>query len=161
MPISVSHAAGSLKKFRRVAGQFDHQATFTTPPKNLPPFIAALFSAIGPIESGVVIISKIIFEPKNLDALLARYSLASLDDAQNTTDLTVLSAGENETQELLQAALADPVDFAFVPSPKVVHIYADHDDYVTFFTARKGNLSRIIEAFSAIGIMPNDYHRKL
>lgn len=45
--------------------------------------------------------------------------------------------------ELLKAALSDWVDFWYVPTPRVFMIYADHDEYSTFFADTKSSLNRV------------------
>ena len=49
-----------------------------------------------------------------------------------------------ETHRLLIASFSDWVDFWFVPQPKSFAIYADHDEYTTFYASTKSNLARVV-----------------
>jgi hypothetical protein len=64
--------------------------------------------------------------------------------------------------ELLEAALSDWIDFIFVPTPKPFVIYADHDEFTTFYANTKSNLNPVVEALSARGFKRvQDYERDL
>ncbi|HUA66595.1 MAG TPA: hypothetical protein VME24_12155, partial [Alphaproteobacteria bacterium] len=45
----------------------------------------------------------------------------------------------------LVATFSDWVDFFFVPAPKPFVIYADHDEYATFFANTKSKLNSVVE----------------
>jgi len=47
-----------------------------------------------------------------------------------------------ETAALLRAALADWVDFAFIPTPKPFVLYGDHDEFTTILAHTRSNLHR-------------------
>jgi len=99
-----------------------------------------------------------VFEPKSLIATLAKYSLS----AKACRDWSLQATGRDEVAEILQAALSDWIDFAFVPTPKPFVIYADHDEYVTFYANTKSNLNTVVEALSARGYRRVlDYQRDL
>jgi hypothetical protein len=49
---------------------------------------------------------------------------------------------------LLSAAFGDWVDFLFVPAPKPFVVYADHDEYATFFANTKSNLNKVADALT-------------
>jgi hypothetical protein len=57
------------------------------------------------------------------------------------------------------ATLSESIDFVFVPSPASFMLYADHDEYVTFFSRKKSHLTRVVQALSRIGIVPVQYRR--
>jgi hypothetical protein len=93
----------------------------------------------------------VVFEPKDLRHLLATNSL-SVEDYYH---LTIQATGQREIAELLQAALGDWVDFVFVPSPEVIAIYTDHDQYTTFYTQDDATLKTVssrleTEGFEAV-----------
>jgi hypothetical protein len=52
-------------------------------------------------------------------------------------------------EELLHTAFTDWFDFLFVPTPKPFVIYADHDEYTTFYANTRSNLRRLVETLSA------------
>src|SRR5205814_5704652 len=56
-----------------------------------------------------------------------------------------------ELQDLLHAVFADTVDFLVVPNPKRFVIYADHDEYTTFFVNTRSHINRIAESLLAQG----------
>ena len=160
MPITFDHTPGSFKKLRNKA-LLQEQRTFQTPLENLQPFVTTILSAIEPIQSGRIVIDEIIFEPHYLSDLLTGHSIM-VPPMSNTRDLHdwTLSCSEIvETQQLLVAVLRDKFDFMFAPTPGSFMIYADHDDYATFFSRKKSHLTRMVQALSRIGISPVEYWR--
>jgi hypothetical protein len=143
--MTLSETPGSLKRFRRTAWRF--QQTFQTPVQDLPLFVAAILSVHDSILAGCVTIDQVVFEPKHLNAVLARHSLP----IQPRHDWSLAASGREEVAELLDAALSDWLDFIFVPTPKPFVIYADHDEYTTFYANRKSNLNPVVEALSTRG----------
>jgi hypothetical protein len=159
--MKISDGAGELKRFRRAAMQCKHQQTFQTPLQQLGPFVASILAATGPLESGVTTIEQVVFEPRNLHALLAQYSVITEPVDENYLHGRCIEAvGDNEIEALLVAILGSWIDFAFVPKPKSFMIYADHDEYVTFFAARKSPLSLIATSLSEQGFRKVDYERR-
>jgi hypothetical protein len=144
----------SLERFRRIPWQF--QQTFHTPMQNLQPFARAILTANEQIQGGCITIDNIVFDLKHLATLLAKHSLPT--QCGRNWSLTV--TGQHEVETLLQAALSDWVDFIFVPTPELFVIYADHDEYTTFYADTKLNLSRVTEALSAKDfVIVKDYER--
>jgi hypothetical protein len=103
-----------------------------------------------------------IFEPRQINALLARHSISAADmrDNRSMHDWSLDCVGEDGVQELLTAALSDAIDFAFMPASKVFMIYADHDGYTTFFSATKSNLNHVVAPLQKVGFQPNDFRRR-
>lgn len=132
-----SHAAGEIQRFHRRSWKF--QQTFLTPLKDLPHFIATILSAF-PLKAASITIKQIGFEPKHLLALLATHSIP----AQNYQNITLTTIAPAEIAPLLEATLSDWIDFLFVPVPSPFAIYADHDEYTTFFANSRSNLNRVI-----------------
>jgi hypothetical protein len=63
---------------------------------------------------------------------------------------------------LLLAVFSDWVDFIFVPEPKSFGIYADHDEFTTFFAHTRSNLNRVVKPLAEGGFkMIPDYERRL
>ena len=62
---------------------------------------------------------------------------------QLTRDTSLTAVGPDNVQELLRTAFSDWLDFVFVPVLKLFVIYADHDEYATFYANTKSNLERI------------------
>jgi hypothetical protein len=46
-------------------------------------------------------------------------------------------------KEALIAVLSDCVDFLFIPTPTSFVIYADHDEYITFYAHTRSNLNQV------------------
>jgi hypothetical protein len=153
--MTLSETPGALKKFRRTTWRF--QQTFGTPLKNLQPFVATIITAHEPFERASLTIDGVIFEPKHLLDVLAKHSLPR----RYRRHISVTAAGRGEIQELLEAVLSDWIDFIFVPEPKPFVIYADHDEYTTFYANTKLNLNRVVHELRRQGfeIIP-DYERK-
>src|SRR5436190_24211484 len=100
----LSATSGSLKRLRNVPWRF--QQTFLTPLQNLQPFVATIVSARERTETGTVALDSIVFEPKNLNALLSAQSLPTSLQRESSIEAT----GHEEAAALLRAALTDSVD---------------------------------------------------
>jgi len=137
--MTLSEAPGYIKKFHKTPWKF--QETFETPLKNLKPFVRTIVSASQPLQLGSLTIDQWIFEPKHLIDLLTIYSLP----LRYTHEVCLTATGELEVEILLQAALSDWIDFIFAPSPKSFAIYADHDEFTTFFAHSRSNLNRVVK----------------
>jgi hypothetical protein len=153
--MTLSATSGSLKRLRRVPWRF--QRTFQTPLRNLQPFVATIISAREDIQGGRITIDSVVFEPKNLNTLLASQSFPPSLQSESSIE----AAGHQEVAALLEAALGDWVDFWFIPTPKPFVIYADHDEYTTFFANSKSNLNGVLEALLKRGFKTGDYERNL
>jgi hypothetical protein len=154
--MEVSHTPSVLKQFRRTPWKF--QRTFKTPLKNLQPFVATIASAGQSFKTASITIDQAIFEPKHWIDQLTRYSLPP----RYEKGTSVTAVGQPEIEELLNAALSDWVDFLFVPAPKPFVIYADHDEYTTFYANTGSNLNRVAEPLLTQGFEEvSGYQRRL
>ena len=154
--MTFSRTPGSLKRIRRTTWKF--QQTFLTPLKDLERFVSTIMSSHAPIEKGCVTIDQYGFEAKTLKAFLDQHSIS--DEIGH--DVSLEAVGQQEAEALLRSTLADWVDFFFVPTPKPFVIYADHDEYTTFYAHTKSNLNRIVHALSDKGFETvEDYERNL
>lgn len=142
--MKVSDASGAMKQLRKLSWTF--QQTFKTPVRSLAPFASTMLSA-GSLQDAFVTIEQVVFEPEHLISMLAAYSLT----ARIRKGTTITASGLKEVDQLLQATFSDSVDFLFVPRPKSFVIYADHDEYATFYANTRSNLNRIVLALSAKG----------
>jgi hypothetical protein len=153
--MNVSDTPSALKQIRKTPWKF--QQTFKTPLDNLQPFVAAILSTASP-ESACITIEQAVFEPKHWIDLLTRYSLPP----RYGKGVSVTAVGRQEVGELLHTAFTDWFDFFFVPTPKPFVIYADHDEYTTFYANTRSNLNRVVEALSAQGFEKvAEYSRQL
>jgi hypothetical protein len=153
--MTLSETSGSLKRLRKVPWRF--QQTFQTPLRHLQPFVATIVSAREPLQRATLTIDSVVFEPENLNALLSSRSLPPSLRRESSVEVF----GHDEVGLLLQAALGDSVDFWFVPTPKPFVLYADHDEYTTFFAASKSNLNGVVEPLRTAGFQMVDYERNL
>jgi len=145
----------ALKQFLRTPWPL--QETFLTPLKDLERFVSTFISVSKPIKKGCVTINQYVMEPKTLNAYLAHHSVSE----QIAHGVSLEAEGQQEVEALLRATLADWIDFLFIPTPKRFAIYADHDEYTTFYTNTKGDLSRIVLALREKGFKTVDgYERK-
>ncbi|HTC94995.1 MAG TPA: hypothetical protein VK699_16245 [Terriglobales bacterium] len=150
----LSEVPGSIKKFRKTRWKF--QQTFETPLKNLQPFVRTIVSASQPLQAGSVTIDQWVFEPKHLIELLTRYSMP----LRYEHDLSLIAHGEKEIEELLGAIFSDWIDFVFVPLPKSFAIYADHDEFTTFYAHTRSSLNRVTKPLASQGFrVIEDYQR--
>src|SRR5262249_41441496 len=143
--MKLSDAPTTLKQLRKTPWKF--QQTFKTPLEKLEPFVAAIVS-LGLPKTASVTIQQAVFEPKHWINLLTHHSLP----AKYGKGMGLIATGESEIQELLRAAFSDPVDFIFVPSPKRFVIYADHDEFTTFYANTTSQTNRIAEGLSTLGV---------
>src|SRR5580698_3423661 len=135
----------ALKKFRRTAWKF--QQTFETPLKDLKRFVSTIGQAAGPWRSASLTIELAVFDPTHLIDLLNANSIPP----RYQRGASIVTAGQKEIEALLEAALGDWVDFTFVPEPSSFAIYADHDEFTTFFAQNRSNLNRVVHALSGQG----------
>ena len=156
MSITLSETPGTLAKFQRTSLKF--QQTFRTPLKNLRPFVATIVSAQRPLDACRLTFDQVVFEPKHVISLLAANSLP----LKYGHDWTLAATGRDSVVGLLETVFSDWVDFLFVPKPNSFVIYADHDEYTTFFANRKSNYNRVVEALVAQGfVLVENYERPL
>jgi hypothetical protein len=154
---TLSHNSGTLAKFSRKAWKF--QRTIRTPLTNLEPFVAEIISALMPIEKGIIAIDGYVFEPKNLRKLLSAYP----QSMNLTHGWSIESITTQSIRELLLATFKDWIDFAFIPAPQQPFvIYADHDEYTTFYAMTKSNLNQVVHSLLARGFTQvKDFERSL
>ena len=158
--MTLSHTPGVIKQFRRTPWKF--QQTFHTPLGNLAPFVTAIASAIEPLRGGTVTITSVIYddpvELRYLSPLLAKYGTLS---PLFHPDWSIDAADREEIHALLLAAFSDFINFIFIPNPSRFSIYADHDEYVSFFAHTKSNLNSVVSRLTGQGFTPVDYQRVL
>jgi hypothetical protein len=146
----------ALKKFRRTAWKF--QQTFETPLKDLKRFVSTIDQAAGPWRSASITIELAVFDPTHLIDLMNANSIPP----RYQRGVSIIAVGLEESEALLEAALGDWVDFIFVPEPRSFAIYADHDEFTTFFAQNRSNLNRVVQALSGEGFkLESEYQRKL
>jgi len=110
------------------------------------------------MKSGCFTIEQAVFEPTHLIKVLADHSIPPRYEC----GVSFTATGQKETQLLLHAILTDWIDFIFVPEPKTFAIYADHDEYTTFFAHTRSNLNRVVKALTDDGFkIVADYERHL
>jgi hypothetical protein len=142
--MNVSDNPSALKQIRKTPWKF--QRTFKTPLNNLEPFVAAILSTAS-FKTACITIEQAVFEPKHWIDLLTRYSLPP----RYAKGVSVTATGQQELEDLLHTAFTDWFDFLLVPTPKPFVIYADHDEYTTFYANTRSNLNRFVEPLSAKG----------
>jgi hypothetical protein len=135
--MTLSETRASLNQIRRTAPRF--QQTFCL--KDWKRSVATIVSA-GEIQGGCLTIDQVVFEPTHLIELLNRYSIP----ARYGRGLSLTAVGQDEVQMLLHAAFRDGMDFVFFPNPKSFVMYADHDDFTTFYAQTRSSLNRIAKA---------------
>jgi len=154
--MTLSEATGALKKFRRTPWKF--QQTFLTPKEKLQDYVTAIVSADRRMKSGCTTIEQAVFEPTHLINLLAEYSMPRRYEC----GVSLTAIGEPEVKMLLHAVFSDWIDFIFIPEPKSFAIYADHDEYTTFFAHARSNLNRVVKVLADHGFkIVADYERHL
>jgi hypothetical protein len=143
----------SLRLFHANPWQF--QQTFSTPLKDLNRFVSAIFAPFS-WERGAFSTDEVVFEPHHLLRLMAENSI----HVENFWALNLEAHGEKETAELLEAALGDWVDFVFLPVPESIAIYADHDEYITFYAKGESVLSTLKLELIRAGFKPIEAYER-
>ena len=154
----ITEAPGAAQALRRkLARSRDYyQETFRTTSRQVRLFTSTVLAAHTHLDAGSVTLEQVVFTPKNLEALLANNDLP----LTYGRDTTITASGAKECEALLEAAWSDWLDFYFVPAPSTFQLFADHDEYTTFFAATKGHLARIVTALSAAGFSRVEGYRR-
>ncbi len=119
-------------------------------------FVEEVVSACHACQSGCVTLDQIVLEPKNLIGLFSSYSIRP----QVGHGWSITAEGRQEMEALLYAAFRDPIDFIFVPKPAPFAIFADHDEFATFYAHTHSNLNRAVGALTRTGFEAvHDYER--
>lgn len=143
--MTVVQMEGAMKRFRRTPWRF--QQTIETPMQHLDGFVSVIASAHGKLEKAVVTIDQVVFDTDHLNALVAD----GVSTPRLARDFSIATDDAQDIAPLLRAAFADWIDFLFVPTPKPFVIYADHDEYATFYANTKSHLNRIVEPLASRG----------
>lgn len=143
-----------IQRFR--AAPFQLQKTFKTPLKDLTRFVATALAPFS-LQSGVLSTDEVVFEPTNLKRELAN----SFGHNGDWYELNIRVEGQQDIARLLQASLGDWVDFLFLPVPELFAIYADHDEFTTFYASEESHLASITSALTNAGFEPvANYYRE-
>jgi hypothetical protein len=153
--MTLSESPEFLKKFRKTPWKF--QQTFITPHRNLQHFVAEVVSGSLPCRSGRLTLDQVIFEPTNLISLFNSYSIPP----QYGHGWSITAEERQEIEAVLHAAFRDAVDFIFVPTPARFAIFADHDEFTTFYAHTRSNLNRVAEALTRGGFAAVHHYRRL
>jgi hypothetical protein len=143
----IAEAPGAAQALRQKLGRSQdyYQETFRTPSRQARLVTTTVLATHTQLDAGSVTIEHVVFTPKNLEALLGDNDLP----LTYGRDTIITASGAKESEALLEAAWSDWLDFYFVPVPSTFQLFADHDEYTTFFAATKGHLARIVTALSA------------
>jgi hypothetical protein len=135
-----------LSRLRGSAATLE-QRTFRTPLDRLESFVSSLLQGDPPFISASLIVQQVVFTPTRLDQLLSRYDLP----VDHSKSRAIVAETARETTALLNAALAEWVDFYFLPVPQRFILYADHDEYTTVYAGAEATLLQMAEALTGAG----------
>ena len=154
--MTVTHTPGAVKKFRRTPWRF--QQTVERPQaSDLDRFVSTIICAHDGVEAATVVIYEIVFDTERITALCPAGSALPL-----TRESSISAQSREEFHALLFAAFWDAPDFICIPTPKPFVLYADHDDWITFYANTKSNLNGIIEPLASHGYdLVKYWHREL
>jgi hypothetical protein len=142
-----------LQRFRSAPWQF--QQTFVTPLKDLKCFVSTI-CGVHSLDRAVLTTDTVVFEPQDVIRFFASHSVT----LENCYKFTVLAEGQDEIAELLEVVLSNWIDFLFVPTPQSFAIYADHDEYTTFYFSNHETLVEFVEKLREAGFKDiHDYKR--
>lgn len=135
---------------------FRFQHTFRTPLDQLGAFVSTILAAHPQMAGATFVVENWVFEPTHLLAV----SGVSADEIGS--EAVIRADSTPAAESLLVAALSDWVDLFFIPEPRLFVIYADHDEYCTFYSGERSNLARVREALINAGFqMVEGYERSL
>jgi hypothetical protein len=149
---SLSRIPAQIERFRMAPWPF--QQTFQTPLKDLQRFVDA-FSGQMPLEKCALNTDEVVFEPKHLLEFLSRFSIT----VENQWKFILSADSSEEGASLLVATLSDWVDFCLVPESGKFAIYADHDEYITFYAEEETTIGTIRSSLVQAGYKANGYIR--
>jgi hypothetical protein len=119
--------------------------------------VATILSTNQQIESGRVTIAQEVFEPESLIDLVTKYALP----LRYSSDVSLVATGKQEVETLLETVFSEWLDFIFVPEPQQFSIYADHDEFTTFFTHPQPEMEKLVGALTGKGFSKiPDYQRE-
>ena len=139
-----------LQRFRLSPWPF--QQTFETPLKDLKRFVSTILVTYS-LDKAALTTDEVVFEPHDVIKLLAANSIK----LENCYKFTVQAEGQAGIAELLETVLNNWIDFLFVPTPQSFAIYADHDEYTTFYLPTNALLTEFTGRLKAAGFkaVPN------
>jgi hypothetical protein len=122
------------------------QQSFSTPLQGLNHFVSVIADGI-PWEVAELTTDEVVFEPCNTLQLMERKQL----QLEDYWDFNLRVEGQTEIAETLEALLGDSIDFLFLPSPESIAIYADHDEYTTFYSKAAESLKALTQRLTGAG----------
>ena len=137
-----------LEQFKSNQPQF--QTTFETPLKNLRSFVETIIEATDSPAAATAVIDQVIFEPRALARLMMRHSI----DPAFERGFRLRATGVSHVKVLLRAMLNEWIDFLFLPNWQSFAIYADHDEFTTFYFSSRPVVDHISEVLLANGFKP-------
>lgn len=139
-----------LQLFRSSPWPF--QQSFVTPLNDLKRFVSTILKPYS-LEKAVLTTDEVVFEPQDVMRLLAAHSIR----LENCYRFTMQAEGQAGITELLETVLSNWIDFLFVPTPQSFAIYADHDEYITFYLPTTALLTEFAERLKEAGFeaVPN------
>ncbi len=153
--MKLTHTPGALKKFRRTPWR--HQQTIGRPVVDeLQRFVSKIVRTENrQIEQAALTLDNGVFGIERI-AGLVRAPKESLGH-----ESTILAETGDEAEALLLAAFMDGPDFILVPKPRPFVIYADHDDWITFYANTTSHLNGIIRPLVDAGFrLVEDWRRE-
>lgn len=146
---------GALKKFRRTPWR--HQQTIERRPVDeLRRFVSIIVRAGSrQIEQAVLTIDNVVFGTERMAGLIGA------QEQSMGRESTIIAETADDVETLLVAALMDGPDFIFVPTPRPFVIYADHDDWITFYANTTSHLNGIVRPLAEAGFrLVKDWRRE-
>jgi hypothetical protein len=152
--MTVSFTQGALNKFRRTPWRF--QQTVERPETSeLERFVSTIVAANAELQEGTLTIDEVVFNTAKMMELCPTGSIFAHDSS-------ISANSPDGVRVLLFAAFWDGLDFIFIPTPKPFVFYADHDDWITFYSNTKSNLNHVVEPLAAKGYkMVQNWQREL
>jgi hypothetical protein len=117
-------------------------------------FLSTLLTVF-PVSQGAAATDQVVFEPDNVLELLKGRE----PPIENFWTFCVEASETKHVEAVLTAMLGDWIDFVFVPSPASFAIYADHDEYLTFYIPNSLGLDHLITRLEVEGFSFEDYVR--
>jgi hypothetical protein len=119
--------------------------------------VKTIVSAGEVVQSGSFTVDQFVFEPTDLISLLESHSIRPT----YSHGPCLTAETQPEVEELLRTILSEWIDFLFIPQPESFAIFADHDEYSTFYAHSRADLDRLTSALLGQGFKAvTNYQRR-
>jgi hypothetical protein len=138
--------------------EWKRQMTCETPLEHLPWYTARLVEQLLPFDQALLIIDKVVFDfPPELEDM--RRAVGETRPVHQAPGHLFQDDSEG-FRAALEAALSEWIDLRALFSPAKNALWADHDEYTTFFSESSGKVAEVRRVLSEGGVKIAEYTAK-